>query len=139
MNPSVPKAAQAQTAEGAVAFTTYFTTQVNTAFTTRDPQSVAKLSTSQCKTCSAIVGQIQEYLAKGQTYDGEFFHITSNTVATFSGTSAKTFIRTDSRGAKIRDSGGTVVRTVPAQSGSGTISLNYTGGQWRVTAVQEAG
>ncbi len=136
-DPNVPAAARAKTADGAVAFTDYFAKQANAAYQQLKPSLINTLSTSDCKTCAAMVKTVEGYNANNQRYNGEFMHLTLNTIGTFEdGPDAKTFIRSETAPVKVSDSRGSTVQTLPAVKGNFSIFLIYHAGSWRVSEIQ---
>ena len=67
-DPNIPPAAKAQTSDGAVAFTGYFAAQANASYQTLNPELLTPLVISECKTCTAMIKQINEYITRQQKY-----------------------------------------------------------------------
>jgi len=136
-DPNLPAAAREKTREGAVAFTDYFSKQANAAYQQLQPNLINALSTSDCKTCNAMVKTVHGYIANNQRYNGEIMHLTVNTIATFDdGPTAKTFIRSETAPVKVVDSNGAPVQTLPAVRDNFSVFLTYQAGSWRVSEIQ---
>ncbi len=68
-SPAVPEAAKAPTPEGAIAFTSYFFTLVNEAWTKPQAGLLAPHSTPACLTCINYENDAATYVKAGPSYD----------------------------------------------------------------------
>lgn len=132
-SPSVPSA---QSADGAVAFVSFFLGRANEAFNTLDSQTIAQLSLPQCKTCASMIQQIATYKAANQRFAGEFARPTFVTINKFEGTSAQVLVENDSPGGKVVDEAGRTVEQLPPDRGKVIISITYGPSGWQVLGVQ---
>jgi hypothetical protein len=135
-DPNIPPAAKAQTSDGAVAFTGYFAAQANASYQTLNPELLTPLVISECKTCTAMIKQINEYITRQQKYVGEFITPTATTISSASGDQAQVFLSTDSKGGRVVDSKGNTVEQLAPQRGSVTIYLVHRSGSWRVSEIK---
>jgi len=135
-DPNFPAAARAKTGDGAVVFTTYFATQANTSYRTLKPELLEPLVLPECKTCAAMIKQVNDYITKKQKYEAEFITPTTVAISSTSDDQAQVFLSTDSKGGSVVDSNGNVVEKLPAQRGSVTFYLGYRAGSWRVAEIK---
>jgi hypothetical protein len=135
-DPNLPAAAREKTREGAVAFTTYFATQANASYRSLSPELLVPLVLPECKTCAAMIRQINEYIARKQKYEADFITQTTVTISSASDDRAEVFLTTDSKGGRVEDSNGNLVEKLPAQRGSVTFYLAYVSGSWRVSEIK---
>ena len=131
-DPNVPAAARAKTADGAVAFTSYFLTQANAAYKQLKPELLSPLVRPACKTCSAMTAQIQAYIAQGQRLEGDFVTPTFVTIAQIDGDDAKTFMSTDTKATKVVDANGATIRQIAPNKANGSIFLKFTASGWQI-------
>ncbi|MEO3938517.1 DUF6318 family protein [Dermatophilaceae bacterium Soc4.6] len=133
----MPAAARANTAAGAEAFTTYFMAQANSAYRTARPEIFDQLVTTGCKTCTGLREAVEEMSQKSQHYDGDFGTPTSINVATFSSSTAKTFVTTKTAQCNVRGASDQIVNTVPADDSSLSFFMKFDGA-WRITEIKLA-
>ena len=131
-DPNIPPAARAKTADGAVAFTSYFLTQANAAYKQLKPELLSPLVRPACKTCSAMTAQIQTYIAQGQRLEGDFVTPTFVTIAQIDGDDAKTFMSTDTKATKVVDANGATIRQIAPNKANGSIFLKFTASGWQI-------
>ena len=135
-DPNVPAAARAQTADGAVAFTAYFAAQANASYQNLKPELLNLLVLQECKTCAAMIQQVNDYIARKQRYEAEFISPTAITISSASDDQAQVFLSTDSKGGRVVDSNGNTVEKLPPQQGNVTFYLVYRSGGWRVSEIK---
>ena len=134
-NPNAPVDAQANTPNGAVAFVNYFIMQANTAYTTLRPDLLVGLSTSECKTCSAMTETLAKYRTNSQTHPGEFITPTQIMMSNFTPLSVEVFVTTDTKESKVLGPAGAIVKTLPPDKSSYTFYAKWST-VWKITAIK---
>jgi hypothetical protein len=135
---NIPPEARAKTADGAVAFTSYFVAEANAAYKQLTPERLSPLFLTSCKTCSAMTAQIKDYISRGEHLEGDFVTPTFVTIAQFDGGQAKTFMSTDTKATRVVDVHGSTVREVAPSKANGSIFLEFREGRWVLTDLKVA-
>lgn len=108
----------------------------NRAYQQLKPELITARIQSNCKTCASMVSTVEDYKSKNQVYKGDFVTPKNVTIATFEGVTAKTFVSTETLTSTVLDAKGSVVETIPSDSGNYSFSLSWIAGQWKVTEIQ---
>jgi hypothetical protein len=118
-----------------VAFTEYFGDVLDTAFATLNPDMLRGLVLPECRSCSGAISSIEDYRERQERYDGKYAAFTSSVFASSDAGVTKVLAHSETAGAKVVDSRGSIVRTIPPQSGNLSVQLKFDQ-QWRVAEVQ---
>lgn len=135
----IPEAARANTADGAVAFATFFIAQANAAYKELDLSAVSGLYSAQCKACNAMAGYVESWKTKGYRYTGNFATPTFITASAFPGdNSGKVLLQSKNPPAKVIDSTGSTIETIAAEVSTSSIFLTFADGGWTVEEIKVA-
>lgn len=83
-----------------------------------------------------MVTQITSYKQQQQRFIGEFAHPIFVTLNTYSAPKAQVLVETKTSGAKVLDSQGRVVTTLPPDNGSVIVGLSFQDASWMVEGIQ---
>jgi hypothetical protein len=133
VDPNIPAAARAHTPAGAEAFTRYFYSQLNTAWSTPKAGLISSLSATTCKTCAAFEGSAIDLATKQQHYQGDVFAVAT---AASVGQSEILVVGQQPPGAVIDSSGTVVRRKTQAQRSKFIVTVQWSSGGWRINEIK---
>lgn len=136
IDPKIPIAARAHTAEGGSAFIRFFFSELNAAWSRPEAGRIGDLSGASCKTCTNFEQTAVKSVSKGQRVIGPSFVI--ETVSPMGGgQEPKTFVAKGHQPAtRVEDANGHTVETVPFAKTNAYVTLEWAGG-WKVAEIQE--
>ncbi len=133
----IPKAARAETAEGAEAFVKFYFAQLNTAFREADPEAVGVLSTKSCIMCNALLEGVKDVKEKRQHYGSSLISVESTVIIYYILPKPQVLARIKQNPVRVLDAKGAVVETAPVGKGAYLFTLIHED-HWRIARVQEA-
>jgi hypothetical protein len=136
----IPEAARVNTPDGAVAFTDYFFTQTNLAYSSLDRTKLDGLFVAACQTCQNMVTTLDKWKAQNYRYQGQYSNISYVIPSAFDGNgTAKVVAVNRAVGeSKLLDSNSGTVQIFPPQSGNLSVALQYSGGTWQTVEIRVA-
>ena len=127
------------TPESASAFARYWYSQLAKAYTEKDPQLVARLSTSGCRACARYIASITAARDQMQRVTGVKYTIILAEAPGFQGPRVRVDVIYDSPGAVRTDRLGKVIETEPAVKNKQIeLTLVRVGQSWRVYEERSA-
>ena len=133
VDPNIPTAARAHTPAGAEAFTEYFFSQLNIAWSKPSVGLISSLSATTCKTCAAFEGSALGLATKQQHYQGDVFAVTT---AASVGQSEILVVGQQPPGAVIDSNGAVVRRKTRAQESKFIVTVQWSSGGWRINEIK---
>jgi len=130
--PTTPSAAP-KTPAGAEAFTRYFYSQLNRAWSKPQAGLISSLSATTCKTCAAFEGSAVDLATKQQHYQGDVFAVTT---AASVGQSEILVVGQQPPGAVIDSKGAVVRRKTQAQKSKFIVAVQWSSGGWRINEIK---
>jgi hypothetical protein len=131
----IPEAAKANTPQGAEEFTKYFGQVLDEAFATLDSHTLKAVALPECKSCSGAISAIDGYRQRGERFVGQYAGFSAAVFASNTDGVTRVLAHSQTDGAKVIDGQGSLVRTIPAQSGNLSVQLRFDT-QWRVAEAQ---
>ena len=132
----IPAAARVKSDKGAEAFVRYFFDQVNTAWTTANPELIAANSESGCKSCASLRDTAAELKAKKHKYASK--PVTVKDTKSLAGAPAgQQFVEADllQNRVDIVDASGRVVSTDKQDALLRTVGVIWKGDRWLIYDV----
>lgn len=138
-DPNIPADARPATAEGAQQFTKFWIQQLNLAFQTANPQTIANLSAPECPVCQTMISEVQKLKDLGQHVDGELWTVETAATARFdNGVSAMAFTTIRQNPVPSVDEAGAIIDRYVARTNSLGFTLSHNGSTWRTDRIQGA-
>jgi hypothetical protein len=131
----IPKAARANTQEGAEAFAKFFIEQVARSGVTADPTLIEGLYTKSCKTCANFVATAQSLKDEGRRHKESAMTVESSSANKFTEEGKEIAVWVDLKVVDIVDSKGERVGRTKAARGAFVLFVSFRK-HWIANAVQ---
>jgi Family of unknown function (DUF6318) len=136
-DPNIPAAARAHTPAGAEAFTKYFYSQVNIAWTKPKSGLIQALSSPDCKSCAALEATAAELVKMGQHYNGPPATLVSvDQLGEGVPGHPELLVRLTQEHRNVIDRTGRVVLTDQREPGKFVATLRWSGHGWSIETVK---
>jgi len=130
-----PQLARENTPEGAQKFALYAGSIFDRAFSESNSSLLDSISVSTCKTCSGAKSAIDHYKDQNQHFLGRWANFTDPTYSNSINGVTRVIVMSEQTGAKIVDSNGSIVKTIPPTKGNLSVQLVFND-MWRISEIQ---
>ncbi len=135
--PGVPEPARRHSKNGAIAFSEYYTHQVNKLGVSPKKGVLDKLSLGHCKTCQNAIETIDQNVRKNTRFDGKQAIIVRSYSPYLHKKKPSVWVVTKSPEVHIVNKDGITVQTIKKRSAVGMVfRLKWTADGWRVSEVE---
>lgn len=133
----IPAAARPETMEGAAAYSQFYFAKLNEAFKTGDTSLLNSLSSSECKTCSALSNGAAEVAKAGHHYGGDLTKVNYATATEFSSTTRQVLIDLNQEAVPVLDSTNREVEKTRSAKLAFVATLKFEK-RWSIVRLQRA-
>ena len=138
IDPNIPPAAKAQTTDGAIAFTKYYYTLINQAWTKPQSGLLTPGSTANCKTCQGFEEDAARYVRGGTHYDRtplEILEVSPYGPPT-PGDRQLVAVTAHQVTANVVDSTGKSVESIKEVRGVFVVDVRWHGTAWKINSIK---